>query len=67
VYRFDVDSYAVENLLIGGFPLVAIGGITARNFREVFEAGADSVAVIKSILSPPDKIVENLQSFQSFR
>ena len=52
---------------IGGFPLVAIGGITARNFREVFEAGADSVAVIKSILSPPDKIVENLQSFQSFR
>ncbi|HVE55634.1 MAG TPA: thiamine phosphate synthase [Pyrinomonadaceae bacterium] len=52
---------------IGDFPLVAIGGITAENFREVFRTGADSVAVIKSILFPPDKIVENLQSFQSFR
>lgn len=52
---------------IGDFPLVAIGGITARNFREVFQAGADSVAVIKSILFPPDKIEENIQSFQSFR
>ena len=52
---------------IGDFPLVAIGGIGAENVQEVFSAGADSVAVIKSILFPPDKIVENLQSFQSFR
>jgi thiamine-phosphate pyrophosphorylase len=52
---------------IGDFPLVAIGGIGAKNFREVFEVGADSVAVIKSILFPPDKIAENLRFFQSFR
>jgi thiamine-phosphate pyrophosphorylase len=51
---------------IGDFPLVAIGGITAENFREVFRAGADSVAVIKSILFPPAKIEENLRFFQSF-
>jgi len=51
---------------IGDFPLVAIGGITAENFREVFEAGADSLAVIKAILFPPEKIEENLQTFQSF-
>lgn len=52
---------------INDFPLVAIGGITAKNFREVFENGADSLAVIKSILSPPDKIAENLRLFQPFR
>jgi thiamine-phosphate pyrophosphorylase len=52
---------------IGDFPLVTIGGITAANFREVFEAGADSLAVIKAILFPPEKIEENLQAFQSFR
>ncbi|MEP6904072.1 MAG: thiamine phosphate synthase [Actinomycetota bacterium] len=50
---------------IKDFSLVAIGGITAENFREVFEAGADSVAIIKSILFPPDKIKENLQVFFS--
>jgi thiamine-phosphate pyrophosphorylase len=48
---------------IGNFPLVAIGGITDRNFREVFEAGADSLAIIKSILFPPADIVKNLRSF----
>ncbi len=31
-------------------PLVAIGGITRANAREVLEAGADSVAVIRDIL-----------------
>jgi thiamine-phosphate pyrophosphorylase len=50
---------------IGGFPLVAIGGISAENFREVFEAGADSLAIIESILSPPERIRENFQSFNS--
>ncbi len=50
---------------IGDFPLVAIGGITAENFREVFGAGADSLAVIKSILFPPAKVEENLRFFLS--
>jgi thiamine-phosphate pyrophosphorylase len=31
-------------------PLVAIGGITAENGREVIEAGADAVAVISALL-----------------
>ena len=51
---------------IGDFPMVAIGGITTGNFREIFEAGADSLAVIKAVLFPPEKIAENLQGFQSF-
>lgn len=32
-------------------PLVAIGGITAANARDVIEAGADSVAIISGLLN----------------
>ena len=39
---------------IGQFPLVAIGGITHTNARDVIDAGADSVAVISALLSQPD-------------
>ena len=35
-------------------PLVAIGGITVENARAVIEAGADSVAVIRDLISAPD-------------
>jgi thiamine-phosphate pyrophosphorylase len=35
-------------------PIVAIGGITADSAAEVFRAGADSVAVIRDLLSAPD-------------
>ena len=35
-------------------PLVAIGGITLQNAREVLAAGADSVAVIGDLLNAPD-------------
>jgi thiamine-phosphate pyrophosphorylase len=50
---------------IGDFPLVAIGGIAPENSREVFAAGADSLAVIKSLLFPPENIENNLQSWLS--
>lgn len=39
-------------------PLVAIGGITRRNCRQVREAGADSLAVISDLLESPAKAVE---------
>lgn len=39
---------------IGQFPLVAIGGITEANAREVIDAGADSVAVISALISAPN-------------
>ena len=42
----------------GDFPLVAIGGITPANARDVIEAGADSVAVISALLAHPDRITE---------
>jgi thiamine-phosphate pyrophosphorylase len=41
-----------------GKPLVAIGGITRDNCRQVREAGADSVAVISDLLESPAKAVE---------
>ena len=41
-------------------PLVAIGGITRANINEVFEAGADSVAVISDLVAEdlPSRIAE---------
>jgi len=35
-------------------PVIAIGGITQGNVRDVIKAGADGVAVISAILSAPD-------------
>jgi thiamine-phosphate pyrophosphorylase len=40
-------------------PLVAIGGITRRNCRDVVQAGADSVAVISDLIGSPRKSVED--------
>jgi thiamine-phosphate pyrophosphorylase len=37
-----------------GKPLVAIGGITVQNARDVLAAGADSLAVIGDLLNAPD-------------
>ncbi|HEY7095327.1 MAG TPA: thiamine phosphate synthase [Terriglobales bacterium] len=39
-------------------PLVAIGGITRANCREVIDAGADSVAVIADLTNAPRKSAE---------
>lgn len=39
-------------------PLVAIGGITRANCRQVIDAGADSVAVIADLLQEPRKSAE---------
>ena len=42
-------------------PLVAIGGITVANVQAVLEAGADSVAVIASVVGEPSKIEQNMR------
>ncbi|HEU4833562.1 MAG TPA: thiamine phosphate synthase [Pyrinomonadaceae bacterium] len=47
---------------IGGFPLVAIGGITSENARDVIAAGADSVAVISALLSKSIRISDATRS-----
>jgi thiamine-phosphate pyrophosphorylase len=58
-----LDGVREARAAISDFPLVAIGGIAAKNFRAVFEAGADSLAIVKAVLSPPERIEENLQMF----
>ncbi len=35
-------------------PLVAIGGITLERAREVYAAGADSIAVVSDVIAAPD-------------
>lgn len=54
-----VEAVRKVRAAIGNFPLVAIGGITSENFRDVLSAGADSTAVISSLLSDKEKISEN--------
>ncbi len=44
--------------VVGNMPLVAIGGISDANARDVIEAGADSVAVISALLSDPVRITD---------
>lgn len=67
---FDTSSKANPDPIIGldgvrkgrkltSKPLVAIGGITRDNCRQVREAGADSVAVISDLLESPAKAVED--------
>ena len=48
---------------IGGFPLVAIGGINFENFQSVLESGADSIAIVSGIISKAEKISENYRKF----
>ena len=46
---------SVRNI-VGDIPLVAIGGITADNLYSVFNAGADSAALIGAILGESENI-----------
>jgi thiamine-phosphate pyrophosphorylase len=46
-----LDGLRAVRRTIGQFPLVAIGGITLNNAREIIDAGADSIAVISALLS----------------
>jgi thiamine-phosphate pyrophosphorylase len=48
--------------LIGDFPLVAIGGITASNVQQVLEAGADSAAIISDLISDTGQITEKMRT-----
>jgi len=56
---------------IRDFPLVAIGGITRANASEVIRAGADSGAVVSTLLSDPAKITDStrvlLQDLHDFQ
>lgn len=68
-----LDGLRTVRDAIGDFPLVAIGGITGDNAREVIQRGADSVAVISALLSNSSRIpqatgslLQDLQDFSGF-
>lgn len=66
-----IDSQPVVGLemlrrvrsVIGSMPLVAIGGITAGNLREVLDAGADSAAMIGAVIADAARITERMADF----
>jgi thiamine-phosphate pyrophosphorylase len=60
-----VDGLRAVREAIGNAPLVAIGGISHANARDVIEAGADSVAVISALLSHPDRITDQTRALIS--
>jgi len=51
--------------VIGGIPLVAIGGVSAQNAAKVISAGADAVAVISAILKDATRIQERTMELQT--
>lgn len=53
---------AVRSAIGRHLPLVAIGGITPANSREVIAAGADSVAMISGLLADPRRVSATLRS-----
>ena len=62
-----IDGLRKVRDAIDNFPLVAIGGINAENLRAVFKAGADSAAMIDSIVSDAAKIKDRMREFLAFR
>ncbi|MCO6510436.1 MAG: thiamine phosphate synthase [Aridibacter famidurans] len=58
-----LEGVSAAKRAIGTLPLVAIGGINSHNFRSVFEAGADSVAVISGILKDPSGIESAMRRY----
>lgn len=46
---------------VGDITLVAIGGITKESLKAVFDAGADSAAMIGGIVSDPAKIEDRMR------
>jgi thiamine-phosphate pyrophosphorylase len=57
-----LDGLRAVRDAVGDIQLVAIGGISHSNARELIEAGADSVAVISALLSDPAEISHAIQT-----
>ena len=57
-----IEGVKMVREAVGDFPLVAIGGITLENFRDVFGAGASSAAIIGDLLRDADKISDKMQN-----
>jgi thiamine-phosphate pyrophosphorylase len=58
-----LEGVSKARMAIGSIPLVAIGGITLENMSGVFGAGADSIALISSLLADNTRIAEEMAVF----
>ena len=58
-----LDGLKAVRSRIGEFPLVAIGGITVERGLDVLQAGANSVAVISTLLRNPHEIAAETARF----
>lgn len=56
-----LDALRAVRAIITDFPLVAIGGITISNARQVWAAGADAVSSVAALLSDRARIQQNLR------
>lgn len=54
-----IEGIEAVRKVIGDIPLVAIGGIRPENISGVFNAGADSAAIISTLYEKPDSPAEN--------
>jgi thiamine-phosphate pyrophosphorylase len=57
------EGLRIVRQALNDFPLVAIGGINAAAAQTVWQNGADSIALISSLLMPSDTISENTKFF----
>jgi thiamine-phosphate pyrophosphorylase len=55
-----LDALREVSAIKGSLPLIAIGGIDLDNALEVFEGGADGVALISELVAQAPKIAENM-------
>ena len=58
----ELDTLRAVREIAEGLPIVAIGGINLHNIKRVFDAGADSVAIISDILAEPELISERFRN-----
>lgn len=56
-----LDALREAKSIAGHLPVVAIGGIRRSTILDTLSAGADSVAIISDILTPPQNIAEKLR------
>jgi thiamine-phosphate pyrophosphorylase len=60
-----LDGLVAVKAAAGNRPVVAIGGINQANLRDIFDAGADSVAMIGAIFSAADQITSQMNHLTS--
>jgi thiamine-phosphate pyrophosphorylase len=56
-----LENLSLVRRVLGSMPLVAIGGITAKNMDLVLTAGADAVSIISDIWVPAEQIDQSIR------